>query len=174
MAAALAGLNLGTRSTDSWAVRFNRSLVFSLGLLVVSVVGAGWALQHRDARALGEEAAGLAGWLGLRDLEPVLVVVLGHGGSVREVRAVVSADRIVAETASAFAVRERRVVTESFEEAGPVLMAAGWRDAPIEIIAVHRHAPVRSLTAAPVDRVAVLMNKPTLNLLEARLLLDHL
>lgn len=155
-------------------MRVNRSLAFSLGLLVASVLGLGWALQRDGADAPRAEVAKLSRWIGVREPEPVLVVVLGAEGSVRGVRAVIPADRIVAETATAFAVRERRVVAETFEEAGPVLMAAGWRDAPLEIIALRRHALAQPLTAAPVDRVAALMNKPTLNMLEARLLLDHL
>jgi hypothetical protein len=157
-------------------VRVNRSLAFSLGLLVVSALGVGWALQGEGADEPRAEVAKLSRWLGALEPEPVLIVVLGAEGTVRDVRTVISADRIVAETATAFAVRERRIVAETFDEAGPVLMAAGWRDAPIEIIALRRHAlaQAQALTAAPVDRVAALMNQPTLNMLEARSLLDHL
>jgi hypothetical protein len=83
-------------------VRVNRSLAFSLGLLVASVLGLGWALQRDGADAPRAEVAKLSRWIGVREPEPVLVVVLGAEGSVRGVRAVIPADRIVAETATAF------------------------------------------------------------------------
>ena len=121
-----------------------------------------------------QEVVALPRWLGAPEPEPVLVVVLSNPGGLHRVRAVIPAERIVAETSAAFAVRERRLVAASFEEVGPVLMAAGWRDAPLEIIALRRRAPVPRLAAEPVDRVAELMKKPTLNLLEARSLLNLL
>lgn len=149
-------------------MRVNRTLAFSLGLLLASVVGVAWFLH-------GPERGSAVAWpVWLADSEPVLVVVLGRPGGAVGVRAVVPSDRIVAESATAFAVRERRVVAESFEGVGPVLMAAGWRDAPLEIVALRPRAPVPLLAGDPVERVEALMRKPSLNLLEARALLGTL
>jgi len=153
-------------------VRVDRSLAFSLGLLVASVIGLSWALQQTGGGAQLDEIVALPSWLGGPEREPVLVVVLGYPGSVSGPRAAIPRERIVAESPAAFAVRERRLVAESFDEVGPVLMAAGWRDAPLEIVALRRRAPVQRLTADPLDRVSELMNKPTLNLLEARAVLN--
>jgi hypothetical protein len=90
------------------------------------------------------------------------------------VRSVIPSERIVAETVGAFAVRERRLVASSFDAVGPVLVAAGWGDAPLEIVALRARVPVQRLAVDPVDRVSELMNKPTLDLLEARALLQVL
>ena len=155
-------------------MRVNRTLAFSMGLLVASVIGVSWALEHYAGGAALTEAVALPEWIGGPEPGPVLVVVLSHPQGLAGVRAVIPAERIVAESSAAFAVRERRLIAASFEDVGPVLMAAGWRDAPLEIIALRPGAPVHRLAEDPVDRVSELMNKPTLNLLEARSLLNVL
>lgn len=151
----------------------SRTSAFSLGLLVASVAGLAWALQRDGAGDALEDRVAVPSWLG-GEPEPVLVVVLDGPGAVAGVRDVVDRERIVAESRQAFAVRERRLVAASFDAVGPVLQAAGWRDAPLEIIAPRRGSVVPALAPDPADRVSQLMNKPQLNLLEARALLEVL
>jgi hypothetical protein len=103
--------------------------------------------------------------------EPVLIVVVGNAARVDLVRNAVDHERIICETVNAFALRERRIVAASFEAVGPMLMEAGWRDDPLEIVAPRppskRPDPSRS-DADQASKIAELMKKPTLNILEAR------
>jgi hypothetical protein len=104
--------------------------------------------------------------------EPVLIVVLGNAARVDLVRNAVDRERIICETADAFALQERRIIAGSFEKVGPMLMRAGWRDDPLEIVTLlppSTHSPT-----ARASKIADLMNKPTLNILEARTLLNSL
>ena len=107
-------------------------------------------------------------WPGLSELKskPVLVFVVGDLQQLAQVRAAIDDERIVAESDDAFALKERRVISESFAGVGPILTAAGWGDDSLEIVAIRLHA---SQTGS--DRtsgLSDLMNKPTLNLMEAR------
>jgi hypothetical protein len=107
-------------------------------------------------------------WSGLPELEskPVLVVLVGDPRQLAQVRAAIDDERVVAESDDAFALKERRVISESLAGVGPMLMAAGWDDDPLEIVATRLHLPERDSDQA--SRLAELMNKPTLNLMEAR------
>ena len=98
--------------------------------------------------------------------KPVLVVVVGDHEQLAQVRAAIDDERIVAESDAAFALKERRVISESFAGVGPMLMAAGWGDDSLEIVAIRLRAPQTGSDRASV--LAELMNKPTLNLMEAR------
>jgi hypothetical protein len=98
--------------------------------------------------------------------EPVLVVVVGDLRQLAQVRAAIDDERIVAESDDAFALRERRVISESFAGVGPMLTAAGWGDDSLEIVAIRLHAPRTGPDRA--SELAELMNQPTLNLMEAR------
>ena len=102
----------------------------------------------------------------------MLIVVVGDAARVDLVRSAVDRERIIFETANAFALRERRIIAGSFEEVGPMLMQAGWRDDPLEIVTLDP-ASTRS-PAAQTDKLADLMNKPTLNIVEARMALSLL
>ncbi|MDJ0848823.1 MAG: hypothetical protein QNK04_10630 [Myxococcota bacterium] len=146
-----------------------QTLAFSLGSLIAVLTGTMLAVSDssvgRDAREwLADLAPG-------SEREPVLVIVLQDRPSVWSVLAAVKGERILAASPEAFALRDRRVVSASFEAVGPLLMLAGWRDEPIEIIAAGRGPEP---TPPPVDRVAALVNKPRLTLLESRALLSQM
>jgi hypothetical protein len=87
------------------------------------------------------------------------------------VRAAVSGDRVVAESKHGFALRERRIVVSSLEEAGEILGAAGWNDSSLQIL---RFEPARyreerdESRQADAQLLARLMQKPTLSYFEAR------
>lgn len=155
-------------------MRAHRTIAFSLGLLAVAALGLSGVLRPGMGDAARGRLAELPAWLGAPAREPVLVVVLAHPRGLADVRAAIPAERIVAESAAAFAVRERRLVSSSFDEVGPVLVAAGWQHAPLEIVALRPRPPRQRLSADPADRVSALMSQPTLTLLEARSLLGTL
>ena len=102
---------------------------------------------------------------------PVLVIDVREPSRTAAVRAAIGGERIVAETAHGFALRERRLVVSSLEEAGAILSAAGWEDAGLQIL---RFEPVRTseeqevAARADAGRLAELMQKPTLTYFEAQ------
>jgi hypothetical protein len=102
----------------------------------------------------------------------VLIVVVGDTARVDLVRNAVDRERIICETVNAFALRERRIIAASFEEVGPMLMEAGWRDEALEIVTPH--SPSTRSGADQASKIADLMNKPTLNIVEARMVLNSL
>jgi hypothetical protein len=107
-------------------------------------------------------------WPGLPELKskPVLVVVVGDLQQLAQVRAAIDDERIVAESDDAFALKERRVISESFAGVGPILTAAGWGDDSLEIVAIRLQEPQTGSDRT--SELAELMKKPTLNLMEAR------
>jgi hypothetical protein len=72
--------------------------------------------------------------------KPVLVIEVGEPARAAAVRAAVSSERVVAESKHGFALRERRLVVSSLEEAGEILGSEGWEDARLQIL---RFEPVR-------------------------------
>jgi hypothetical protein len=114
-------------------------------------------------------------WPGLPGLEskPVLVVVVGDLGQLAQVRAAIDDERIAAESDAAFALKERRIISESFEGVGPMLTAAGWGDDPLEIVAIQPRAP-RPEDSDRASDLAELMKKPSLNWMDARKALGFL
>jgi hypothetical protein len=143
-------------------------LAFAAGFLTASLLAAAFVLTPSGSaeRDLSWER------LSRRGADPVLVIVVGEAARVDLVRNAVDRERIVCETANAFALRERRIIAASFEEVGPMLMEAGWRDDPLEIV-TPRPASTHS-EADQASKIADLMNKPTLNALEARMALSLL
>ncbi len=154
---------------------------FTAGL-VLGLAG-GWLLAH------GSPALGNLMQRGREALErphtqasqpSVMVVVVGTRGRVASVRAAVSDDRIMAASEDGFALRGRRLVAVSLEDVGNLLMRAGWDDAPLEILTAARHGrrgqqsrdPDRATAEAEAAILADLMNKPSLNYLEAQRLLS--
>ncbi len=153
---------------------------FTAGL-VLGLAG-GWLL------ALGAPALGNLMQRGREALErpqtqasqpSVMVVVVGTRGRVASVRAAVSNDRILAASEDGFALQGRRLVAVSLEDVGNLLMRAGWDDAPLEILTAARHGrgrqsrdPDRATAKAEAAILADLMNKPSLNYLEAQRLLS--
>lgn len=102
---------------------------------------------------------------------PVLVIDVREPSRAAAVRAAVSSERVVAESEHGFALRERRLVVSSLEEAGEILGSAGWEDASLQIL---RFEPVRDREdqgegpQADTQRLAELMQKPTLSYFEAQ------
>jgi len=104
--------------------------------------------------------------------KPVLVIVVGDLGQLAQVRAAIDDERVVAESDAAFALKERRIISESFAGVGPMLTAAGWGDDPLEIVAIQPRTPPSDPDRA--SELAELMKKPSLNLMEARKALGFL
>lgn len=128
-----------------------------------------------------------------RSSEPsVMVIVVGTRGRVASVRKAVSSDRILATSENGFAIQGRRLIAVSLENVGGLLMKAGWEDAPLEILTASRRSRTgggrtgggrpgkgpqdtdRSSAQAEAAILADLMNKPTLNYLEAQRVLSLL
>ena len=165
----LAALRLGFRQADVKQMGSRpQILAFAAGFLLASLLAAAFVHAPR-----GSAERSLA-WARLPRprSEPVLIVVVGDAARVDLVRSAVDHERIIFETADAFALKERRIIAGSFEEVGPMLMRAGWHDDPLEIVTL-RPASTRS-PAAQTDKLANLMNKPTLNIVEARMVLNSL
>ncbi len=103
--------------------------------------------------------------------KPVLVIDVREPWRASAVRAAIEDERVVAETIHGFALRERRLVVSSLEEAGTILASAGWEDAGLQIL---RFEPLRAKPQEPeaekqdTQRLAELMQKPTLTYFEAQ------
>ncbi len=121
--------------------------------------------------------------------EPVLVIVVGSTRLVGSVRKAISPDRIVADTDDAFALVDRRIIAASAEAASGPINELGWIHREIELVSVpmgagraweeNRHKKVagRNMDAADsakAEQIAELMQKPTLNAVEAGMLLQHM
>ncbi len=147
------------------------------GLLARGLPGLGDLMQsgrekpkHPDAQAS-------------RSSEPsVMVIVVGTRGRVASVRNAVDSGRILAASENGFAIQGRRLIAVSLENVGGLLMQAGWDDAPLEILTASRSGRTgkgpgdadRTSAQAEAAILADLMNKPTLNYLEAQRVLSLL
>lgn len=137
----------------------SRSTFFTLG--VVAVVAMGWA--HSEgvvASSLREWRPDALDWRQDESEEeepPILVVLVSNADSVAAVREAVSADRILARSDEAIALREGRIVAASRDAASEMIGRAGWADAPIEIVTTVARDSIRPKRAAapPPDEAAV-------------------
>jgi hypothetical protein len=139
-----------------------QTVAFAAGFLTAALVAAVWMVWKDGSWNRGRVLPGLPGL----ESEPVLVVVVGDLRGVAQVRAAIDDERIVAESEDAFALKERRVIAESFAGVGPMLTAAGWGDESLEIVAIRLQAP--ETDSKRTSELAELMKKPALNLMEAR------
>jgi hypothetical protein len=152
-------------------MRRQRALAFGMGLALGTILSA--ALPSRPLANLSSPPS-LPVPEVLRQLvaeeKPVLVIDVREPSRAAAVRAAVSSDRVVAESEHGFALRERRLVVSSLEEAGEILCSAGWEDAGLQILRFepvrHREEPGEK-RQANTQRLAELMQKPTLTYLEA-------
>jgi hypothetical protein len=105
--------------------------------------------------------------------EPVMVVVVKSRDDIGAVREVIDPGRIVASSPEGFVVREGRVVVASVEAAGPLLNAAGWSEAELEIVKLEARPVLRGAAGNGNGGggLAALYAKPTLTLDEALLAL---
>jgi hypothetical protein len=142
--------------------RHRQALGFGLGFLTAACIAAALFVWHQRGAQPWPELAE-ATRIGS---DPVLVIIAGDAQRVARVRAAIGAKRIAAETDAAFAVKERRIVAASFAAVGPVVMAAGWSEEPLEIVSLRRRAAETDDDST--DDLAALMQKPSLNLLEAQ------
>ena len=72
--------------------------------------------------------------MGIVEEDPILVFVVPRPESAARIRSVVSPERILWEGDAGFALVGDRVITTSFDQAGEVIMGAGWIDRPIQIV----------------------------------------
>ncbi|MDP6981142.1 MAG: hypothetical protein QF570_21490 [Myxococcota bacterium] len=121
--------------------------------------------------------------------DPVLVVIVGNRDLVGSLRGVIEADRILADTGDAFALDSRRVIAANADAASGPINQLDWIERKIEIVSVptdggrqwERDRGKRKLgkggspeDQAKAEKIASLMNKPTLNAGEAMMLLNHM
>ena len=126
-----------------------------------------------------------------RHSDPILVVLVGGAGGVERVRSVIPDERVIAESPGAFALVEERIIAANAEAASGPINQAGWIDREIELVAIPMGADRRweqSRSArrrgqaqgqSPEDeakaaKIAELLQKPTLNAVEAMVLLQHM
>ncbi len=159
----------------------NGYLVSFSAMLAVS----GGLMMH-SASSESEWVPDLSSWM--KTDEPVLVVLVGSDEGVRAVRAAVSSDRVVAETETAFAMIEGRVIASNAEAASQPINQAGWVDREIQMLAIPMslsHGPKgppgqgergggSDEDRAKAQKIAELMKKPTINALEASVLMQHM
>ena len=109
--------------------------------------------------------------MGLVEEDPVLVFVVPQPQNAARIRTVVSSDRIVWEGEAGFAVVGDRVITTSYDQAGEVIMGAGWIDRPIRIVTLDADPDAveeseggeKASPEARRQRLRDLVNKPTLS-----------
>lgn len=121
--------------------------------------------------------------------DPVLVVVVGHADLVRSVRSAIEPDRILADTGDAFVLQSRRVIAANADAASRAINQLDWIEREIDIVSVptdggrqwERNRGKKKLGGegspedqAKAEKIASLMNKPTLNAGEAMMLLQHM
>ena len=112
------------------------------------------------------------------DRRHVLILVVGSEDRVRDVRAAVSSNRIVAEGPGSFALEPGRIVATSLEAAEISLAGAGWIDRPLEFITVASQGRQERASASSSARsgsnatLAALLSKPTLTQGEAMMALN--
>jgi hypothetical protein len=152
-------------------MRIPREAVFAgVGLIV------GLALGFGLSRASDVGLPALAWPTFAVDEEPVLVLIVGDRDRVDRVRRVVGAGRVVAESSGGFALRERRLIVAGVDEVGELLMSASWDDAPLDIMNAEslRGSPRVAESSDRDEKLAELLDKPTLNYAEAQLVLSLL
>jgi hypothetical protein len=130
-----------------------------------------------------------SGWMSKGGGEPILVILVGDRVGVELVRRVISSERIVSESPGAFAMAENRIIAANAESAAEPINAMGWTDRKIELVGVEMDGGRRwergrarrgsepeaaDTDPAKAERIAELMNKPTLNAFEAATLLRHM
>jgi len=139
-----------------------QSVAFAAGFLTAALAAVVFVAWKDGSWDRGRVLPGLPGL----ESEPVLVVVVGDLRGVAQVRAAIDDERIVAESDDAFALKERRVISESFAGVGPMLTAAGWGDDSLEIVTLRLHPSETDSDRS--SELAELMKKPALNVMEAR------
>jgi hypothetical protein len=106
------------------------------------------------------------------------VILVGDATRVAGVRNAVAPERVVAESREAFAVKERRIVAASAEDVGELIARSGWTQARLEIVDTGRvrgNPLSNPQPASPEwEKIAHLIEKPTLTVAEARLVLGAL
>lgn len=125
--------------------------------------------------------------LGLFEQDPILVVLVGELRHVELVRKAIAKERIIVDTPAAFATAEERIIAVDAASASVPINQAGWSDREIEIVAIPmdsarnwqraRRSGSRSMSEQErkqAKKIAELMQKPTLNALEAIVLLQHM
>jgi hypothetical protein len=142
-----------------------RTGAFQAGLLFAALIMGTFV-------ALEGEEIGMK--MGLVEADPILVFVIPQPENAARVRSAVSADRILWEGDSGFALVGDRVITTSYEQAGAVIKGAGWIDRPIQIVTLEADPDEEanaedggdSGQASPEERrerLLELVNKPTLS-----------
>lgn len=124
--------------------------------------------------------------------DPVLVVIVGNEDLVDSVRKVISPERIIADTGSAFALVDKRIIAANSDAASGPINELGWIHRKIELVAVptglgrrwekNRHQGRnrrKSKNLSDEDKekaelIANLIRKPTLTAGEAGMLLRHM
>jgi hypothetical protein len=152
-------------------MKLQRLMVFGMGLALGTVLST--AVPRHPLASLPSPSI-LSSPEAVRRLvaeeKPVLVIDVREPSRAAAVRAAISSERVVAESEHGFALCERRLVVSSLEEAGEILGSAGWEDASLQIL---RFEPVRDREdrdegrQADAQRLAELMQKPTLSYFEA-------
>jgi hypothetical protein len=107
------------------------------------------------------------------DDQPVVVIIVSSPKSVSSVRRAVDRDRVVASVETGFALGERRIIASNYAAVGLLLQQTGWNTANLEI---YNSSPKEHQTEASIndERLAALMDKPTLNRLEAHYVLNRI
>ncbi len=124
---------------------------------------------------------------GFFEEDPILVVLVGEARHVDLVRGAIDPGRILVDTPDAFALAEERVIAVDADAASVPIEAAGWLDREIEIVAIpmdggrqwdrRRRTGSKDLTEEEqkrAEKIAELLKKPTLNPIEATVLLQHM
>jgi len=138
-----------------------RTGAFQAGLLLAALImGTFVALEGEQ---LGKD-------MGLLEEDPILVFVIPQPQQAARIRSVVSPERVLWEGDAGFALVGDRVITTSFEQAGEVIMGAGWIDRPIQIVTLdadpdedaEAEVGTQASPEARQKRLLDLVNKPTL------------
>lgn len=109
--------------------------------------------------------------MGIVEEDPILVFVIPQPQNAARIRSVVSSERVLWEGDAGFALVGDRVVTTSYDQAGEVIMGAGWIDRPIQIVTLdadldeedEAKAGGQASPEARRERLLELVNKPTLS-----------
>jgi hypothetical protein len=110
--------------------------------------------------------------MGLVEADPILVFVIPQPQNVARIRSVVAPERILWDGEAGFALVGDRVITTSYEEAGEVIMGAGWVDRPIQIVTLDANPdaeaeaggdPGQASPEARRKRLLELVNQPMLS-----------
>ena len=121
--------------------------------------------------------------------DPILVIVVGSPDLVSSVRSAISRDRISFDSDYAFALTDERIIASHAEAASEPINHLGWIERDIEMVSVvtdggrrweenrHKNPGDKAMTPedkAKAEKIASLINKPTLNYVEATMMLQHL